>query len=243
MNDNNITERSNPAWFRRGLETGFPIMLGYFAVSLTIGITARIAGLSALQAALSSLLLNASAGEYAAFTVMAAGAGLLEAAVMELVANARYLLMSCSLSQKFSENTRFIHRLIIGFFITDEYFGAAVAVPEKLNPFYYYGMVSLGVPGWVTGTYLGVLLGNILPPRILSALGVALYGMFIAIIIPPAKKSRIIALVISVSFLSSYLLNRLAIFDFMSSSLKIILLTVVIYAAAAVIFPRKEDEQ
>lgn len=218
-------------------------MLGYFAVALTIGITARTAGLTAFQAALSSLLLNASAGEYAAFTVMAAGAGLIEAAVMELVSNARYLLMSCSLSQKFSQDTGFIHRMIVGFFVTDEYFGAAVAVPGKLNPFYYYGMVSLGAPGWVAGTYLGVLLGNILPLRILSALGVALYGMFIAIIIPPAKKSRIIALVVGVSFLSSYLLNRLAVFDFMSSGLKIILLTVIISTAAAIIFPRKEEEQ
>lgn len=240
---NDTIEQSNLTWFRRGLKTGFPIMLGYFAVALTIGITARTAGLTAFQAALSSLLLNASAGEYAAFTVMAAGAGLIEAAVMELVANARYLLMSCSLSQKFSQDTGFIHRMIVGFFVTDEYFGAAVAVPGKLNPFYYYGMVSLGAPGWVAGTYLGVLLGNILPLRILSALGVALYGMFIAIIIPPAKKSRIIALVVGVSFLSSYLLNRLAVFDFMSSGLKIILLTVIISTAAAIIFPRKEEEQ
>ena len=240
---NDTIEQSNLTWFRRGLKTGFPIMLGYFAVALTIGITARTAGLTAFQAALSSLLLNASAGEYAAFTVMAAGAGLIEAAVMELVANARYLLMSCSLSQKFSQDTGFIHRMIVGFFVTDEYFGAAVAVPGKLNPFYYFGMVSLGAPGWVAGTYLGVLLGNILPLRILSALGVALYGMFIAIIIPPAKKSRIIALVVGVSFLSSYLLNRLAVFDFMSSGLKIILLTVIISTAAAIIFPRKEEEQ
>ncbi len=234
--------QSNFFWFRRGLKTGFPIMLGYFAVALTIGITAKSAGLDALQATLSSLLLNASAGQYAAYTMIAAGAGLIEAAVMVLVANARYLLMSCSLSQRLSPDTRLIHRLILGFFITDEYFGAAIAVPGKLNPFYYYGMVSIAAPGWALGTFIGVLLGNILPMRILSALGVALYGMFIAIIIPPARKSRVIALIVAVSFLSSYLLNRLAVFDFMSSGLKTILLTVVISTAAALIFPRKEDD-
>ncbi len=236
-------DQSNITWFRRGLKTGFPIMLGYFAVALTIGITARTAGLTAFQAALSSFLLNASAGEYAAFTVMAAGAGLLEAAVIELVANARYLLMSCSLSQKFSSDTGLIHRMIIGFIVTDEYFGAASAVPGKLNPFYYYGMITLGLPGWVVGTYLGVLLGNILPLRILSALGVALYGMFLAVIIPPARKSRIIALIVGFSFLASFLFNRLAVFDSISSGLKTIILTVVISAIAALIFPRKEDEE
>lgn len=234
-------DRSHLSWFRQGLKTGFPIMLGYFAVSLTIGITARLAGLTAFQAALSSLLLNASAGEYAAFTVMAAGAGLAEAALMELVANARYLLMSCSLSQKFSPDTKLFHRLLVGFFVTDEYFGAAIALPDKLDPFYYYGMVTLAAPGWVAGTYLGVLLGNILPARVLSALGVALYGMFIAIIIPPAKKDRVTALVVCAAFASSYLVNRLAVFSFMSSSLKIIVLTVIISAAAAVIFPRKDE--
>lgn len=235
-------EQSNLSWFKRGLKTGLPIMLGYFAVALTLGITARKAGLTAFQATLTSLLLNASAGEYAAFTMIAAGATLIESAVMVLVANARYLLMSCSLSQKLSDKTSILHRLIIGFYVTDEFFGAAVSVPRKLNPFYSYGMISIAAPGWAIGTYVGVLLGNILPLRILSALGVALYGMFIAIIIPPARKSRVVALIVAVSFAASYLLNRLSLFDFMSSGMKTILLTVVISAAAALLFPRKEED-
>jgi predicted branched-subunit amino acid permease len=236
-----IEENTNAAWFRRGVKNGLPIMTGYFAVALALGITARNIGLTAFQAMLASLTTSASAGEYAAFTLMSAGAGLIEFAVMQLVTNARYLLMSASLSQKLPPNTSLVHRLLVGFGVTDEIFGVAVSVPDKLNPFYNYGMIVVAVPGWALGTYLGVLLGNILPARLVSALSVALYGMFIAVFIPPARKSRVIAGAVGASFVLSFLLNRLAVFDFMSSGIKTILLTVVISAVCAALFPRKED--
>lgn len=235
-------KQENILWFRKGIQNGIPIFLGYLAVSLTLGITARNAGLTALQATLASFTLNASAGEYVAFTLISAGAGYVEVAIMELIANARYLLMSCALSQKLPTETPMLYRLLIGYDVTDEIFGASIGVPGKLNPFYTLGLIVIALPGWAGGTFLGVVLGNILPLRVVSALSVGLFGMFIAVIIPPARKQKIIAVLIVISFALSYIVNKLAFFDFISSGVKIIILTIVIAGAAAVLFPVKEEE-
>ncbi len=232
----------NRYFFLKGIKNGFPICLGYLAVSFTLGITAKNAGMTAWQAMLASLTVNASAGQYAGFTVIAAGGSYLEMAVMELVANIRYLLMSCSLSQKFSPETGLLHRLLVGFDITDEIFGVAISVDGRLNPFYNYGMMTLALPGWSLGAFLGVVMGNILPPGIVSALSVSLYGMFIAIIIPPARKNKILGALINISMTASFLFARLPVFASISSGVKIIILTVVIAGIAAVLFPVKEEE-
>lgn len=229
--------------FEKGLKDGIPISLGYLAVSLALGITASNAGMTAFQATLTSLLINASAGEYVGFTAIAANAAYLEIVFLEAVANARYLLMSCSLSQKLPENTSTLKRIIAGFFITDEIFGASVSVPGKLDVWYTYGLAAAAVPGWATGTCIGVIMGDILPVNIVSALSVGLYGMFIAIFIPPAKKSRIILGLVTVSFILSYLFNSLPVFDMISSGIKIIILTVAISLAAALLFPINEQEE
>ena len=236
-----ITDRKK--WYLKGLRDGIPIMLGYFAVSVTLGIAAKNAGMTAFQATLTSLLINASAGEFIGFTLIAANAGVLEVILMEAVANARYLLMSCALSQKLDSRTPLIHRLLIGFDVTDEIFGVSVSVPGKLNPYYSYGMISLAIPGWATGTFLGVVLGNVLPLRVVSALSVGLYGMFISIFIPPARKNRVIAGLVAVSFAASYAFNALPWFAGISSGVKIIILTVVIALAAAILFPVDQEEQ
>ena len=221
---------------------GIPICLGYFAVSFTLGISAGNAGMTAWQAGLTSFLVNASAGQYAGFTVIAADSGYLEMVVMELIANARYLLMSCALSQKLGTETGLIHRLLVGFDITDEIFGVAVSVPEKLNPFYNYGMMTVALPGWALGTYFGVVMGNVLPTGVVSALSVALYGMFIAIIIPPARKSRVIAGLVAISMAASFLFANLPVVSGLSPGIRTIILTIVIAGGAAVLFPIKEDE-
>ena len=174
--------------FLAGVRDGVPIGLGYLAVAFSLGIAARNAGLNAFQGFLISLLNNASAGEYAAFTVIAADSGFLEMALITLITNARYLLMSCSLSQKFSPDTPLYHRLLVGYDVTDELFGIAIARPGYLDPFYSYGAFLPAIPGWAIGTALGVTAGSILPARLVSALSVALFGMFLAIIIPPSKK-------------------------------------------------------
>ena len=230
----------NRVWLRRGVSDGMPIAMGYFAVSFSLGIAARNAGLSAFQAMLASLLNNASAGEFAAFTLIGAGAGYFEVALMTLIANARYLLMSCALSQKFDASAPLWSRFIVGFDVTDEIFGICVSVPGKLNPHYAYGAMLVALPGWAIGTYLGVLMGNALPARLVSALSVALYGMFVAIVIPPARKSRVILGLVAISMGLSALVALAPLFAFVSEGARVILLTVLISAAAAALFPVSE---
>ena len=176
--------------FCEGMRDGVPIALGYFAVSFSLGIAARNAGLTPIQGFVASLFNNASAGEYAAFSLIAAGATYVEVAIITLIANARYLLMSCALAQRFAPGTPFFHRLIIGYDVTDELFGITIARPGYLNPFYTYGAIALAAPAWAMGTALGIVAGNLLPLRAVSALSVALYGMFLAIIIPPGPEEQ-----------------------------------------------------
>ena len=233
----------NRKQFFRGVRTGIPISLGYLAVSFTLGITAKNAGLSAFQATLTSLLVNASAGQYAAFTCMAAQSGYLETAIIVAVTNARYILMSCSLSQKLPAASKLWHRLVIGFNVNDEIFGMAIAEEDKLNPYYYFGMMAIAMPGWALGTFLGTSVGNILPGSVVSALSVGLYGMFLAVIIPAAKRSKIILGVVILSMVASYVLTVLPLTAAIASGTRTILITVVISALAAVLFPVKEEEK
>lgn len=137
------------------MRDGVPIALGYFAVSFSLGIAARNAGLTPLQGFFASLLNNASAGEYAAFTLIAANATLFQVALITLIANARYLLMSCALAQRFAPGTPFFHRLIIAYDVTDELFGITISRPGCLNPFYTYGAILLAAPAWAFGTAFG----------------------------------------------------------------------------------------
>ncbi len=237
---------NNRVCFRRGIRDGMPIALGYFAVAFTLGIAARNAGFSAVQAMVESLTNNASAGEYAVFSLVAAGAGYMEVAVMTLVANARYLLMSCSLSQKLAPETPLRHRMLVAFDVTDEIFGISIAYPGQLNPWYTYGAIAVAIPGWGLGTFFGVAVGNVLPPQLVSALSVGLYGMFLAIIVPPARKSRVVLALVLLSFAASFLVSRWTLLAGISSGIKTILLTVVISLAAAILFPVKnpgEEEQ
>jgi predicted branched-subunit amino acid permease len=227
----------------KGLRDGIPIGLGYLAVSFSLGVAARGVGLSAFQGFLASLLNNASAGEYAGFTVIGADAPYIEMVLMTLIANARYLLMSCALSQRFSSGTPFYHRLLIGYDVTDELFGLTISRPGSIDPFYTYGAMLIAIPCWAGGTALGVIAGNILPLRIVSALNVALFGMFIAIIIPPARRSRVVAGCVLLSFLASFAASRLPLFSQISSGTKTIILTVAISAAAAALFPVKDEEK
>ena len=226
---------------RDGMRDGLPIALGYFAVSFSLGIAARHAGFTPMQGFWASLLNNASAGEYAAFTLIAAKATYWEVAVITLIANARYLLMSCALAQRFAPGTPFWHRLVIGYDVTDELFGITIARPGYLNPWYTYGAILLAAPGWAVGTALGILAGNALPLRVVSALSVALYGMFLAIIIPPARKNKVVAVLVALSFVLSYACEYLPGLSALSDGTRTIILTVVISAGAAVLFPVKDQ--
>lgn len=227
--------------FINGVRDGIPIALGYFAVAFSLGIVAKKAGLDPFQGFLSSMLNHASAGEYAEFTVIVANAPYIEMAFVILVTNIRYLLMSCALSQKFAPDISFWHRLLVGFGITDEIFGISIGRTGTLNPYYNYGAMSIALPSWSMGTALGIVAGNILPPSVVSALSVALYGMFVAIIIPASKADRIVGGVVVVSFLASFAVSVIPLFDHMSDSMKISLLTVIIAGIAAVLFPVKDE--
>ena len=237
-------KKETQQWFLRGLRDGAPIALGYFAVAFALGIKASGAGMTPWQSALMSLLNVTSAGEAAAIALIGAGTTYVELAFTQLVINIRYLLMSCSLSQKITPETSVLHRLLIGYGVTDEIFGISMGVEGKLTPAYSYGAIAVAVPGWTLGTLLGAILGNILPARANSALGVALYAMFLAIILPPARKNKVIAGLVIVSMLASAALTLLAErlgWTGLTEGFRIIILTVVISAVAALLFPVKES--
>ena len=229
--------------FLSGMRDGIPIALGYLAVSFTLGIACRNIGMSAFDATVMSLTNLTSAGEFAALSIIVAGAGYWEMALSQFVINLRYMLMSASLSQKLAPDTPLYHRLLVGYGVTDEIFGISINVPGRLDPFYTYGAISIASPAWALGTCLGVVLGNVLPDRIVVALSVALYGMFIAIIVPPARKDKTLALLVLVSMAASWAFPLVPFLAGISGGMKIILLTVVISFIAAVLFPLPEEKQ
>lgn len=148
--------------------------------------------------------------------------------------------MSFALSQKIDPNTSFFQRLTMAYGITDEIFGVSIAAPGKLSPYYAYGVMSAAVPGWAFGTLFGVVSGSILPPRLMSALSIALFGMLIAVIIPPAKGDKILSGLIIISMVLSFAFAELPTLSSISSGVKIIILTFLIAGIAAFIFPVKE---
>ena len=228
--------------FLRGMRDGLPIGMGYFAVAFSLGITAQSIGFDALQGFVMSLLNVASAGEYAGLACIATKAALYELALLTLITNARYLLMSCALSQKLPENTSLMQRLLVGFGVTDELFGIAIAYKGKVQPVYLYGAYLVAIPMWAIGTAVGVVAGNLLPQIVVNALSVAIFGMFIAIIIPPAKENRVVAGTVIISFCFSALLTYSHLLD-MSDGTRTILLTILISGFAAAFFPVKDEEE
>lgn len=235
--------KNNKKVFWEGFRDGFPIGLGYFAVAFSLGIVAQNAGLNPIEGFIASFFNVASAGEYALFTSIQAKATYIEIAIITLVVNARYLLMSCALSQRLNPETKFIHRFLVGFGITDEIFGISIARPGYVNPLYNYGAIAISVPLWSLGTSLGIIAGNFLPVRVVSALSVALYGMFIAIIVPPAKKNIVIAIAVAVSFVLSYLCTIIPWIKNISGGTRTIILTVLISAVVAIIKPIKDENR
>ncbi len=232
----------NKIWYKKGLRDGIPIALGYFAVAFTLGIVAKNAGLTAIQTFLATALTNASAGGYAGFKIIEEGAPYIDMALTIFIVNIRYFLMSCALSQKLAPKTPIYHRLIIGFDVTDEIFGISMAAKGNLNPFYTYGAMTVSIPCWATGAALGVVMGNILPLSLVNALSVGLYGMFLAIIIPPARQNKVIAGIVVVSMVLSFAFAKLPLLSQMSSGIRVIILTVIIALAAAILFPIKEED-
>ncbi len=228
------------AAFREGFKDGIPIGIGYFAVAFSLGIAMRNAGITPVQGFLISTLNHASAGEYAAIRAIANHAGLAETILFILVANARYLLMSTAFSQKFSRETSLLHRFLCGFGITDELFALAIAQKGWLRPFYYYGSMCSSIFPWACGSACGIIAGNVLPSRLVSALSVALYGMFLAIITPAAKNDKAVFVSVTAAFVCSYLVSITPLFASLNEGMRTIILTVIIAGAAAWLAPHKE---
>ena len=239
MMKNKNQKKENRLVFRQGLKDGIPIGLGYLAVSFSLGIAAKSAGLTPIQGFVVSLLCMASAGEYVGFLSIAAGAAYIEIAIATLIANARYLLMSTAMSQRMESKLSIKHRFLMAFGITDELFGIAIARPGYLNPYYSYGAFITSAFPWALGTSLGIIAGNMLPARLVSAFSVALYGMFLAVIIPPAKKDKVIAWLIIICFAAGYAATLIPVLKYMTDGTRTIILTVVIASLTAILFPRE----
>ncbi len=227
---------------RDGLHDTIPITLGYFAVAVSLGISGRIAGLTPAQGFLASFLTLTSSGEFAGFQLIADGAVYLEMVLMTLIVNARYLLMSASLSQKLPQSTPLWQRLLIGYGVTDEIFGVSIARKYPLTVYYSLSVILPSAIGWSAGTSVGIVMGNVLPDRAVLALGVALYGMFLAVFIPPARKNKVIAGLVVLSFALSYVFAKVPPLNKISAGNRIILLTIVLAAGAALLFPVPDEE-
>lgn len=220
---------------------GIPISLGYLSVSFGFGIKAVGAGLSVLASSLISATNLTSAGQVAGVDIIAVGGTIIEMILVQLTINIRYSLMALSLSQKLDGKFTFLHRLIASYGITDEIFAVCSAQKQKLTPAYMYGMILISAVGWVTGTALGATAGQLLTESISNALGIVLYGMFMAVIIPPARKQRSVFVVVVVSALISILFKYLL--TAVSSGFAVIISAVIASVIGAVIFPVGEENE
>ncbi|MBQ2700134.1 MAG: AzlC family ABC transporter permease [Clostridia bacterium] len=228
--------------FLKGLRHGVPIALGYLSVSFTFGMKAVADGLTIFQAVAISMLNVTSAGQFAGLPLMLAGAPLVEMALTQLVINLRYALMSLSLSQKLDQTMTTPHRLLASFCNTDEIFAVASSQPGKVSNIYFYGLMLTPYFGWALGTLMGAAAGSLLPPDIRSALGIAIYGMFLAIFIPPAKKQKPVRLVVLLACALSLLMKYAPVLRNVSSGFAIIICAVLAAGYAAFKHPIEEVE-
>ncbi|MGN1126351.1 MAG: AzlC family ABC transporter permease [Ruminococcus sp.] len=229
---------------KKGLKDGIPIALGYISVSFTFGLQSVHSGLSWWEAVMISLTNLTSAGQFAGLDILVRGGGFwIEMACAQLVINLRYSLMSLSLSQKADKSVSGIHRWLIGFGITDEIFAVAMGNRNDVSNKYLYALIFLPIVGWTSGTLLGALAGQVLPMVVRDSLCIAIYGMFLAIIIPPAKKDSAILKVIVISVLLSCAFKWMPLLNQVSSGFVIIICTVVASLIGAIFFPIKEEEE
>lgn len=225
--------------FIRGLWHGVPIALGYLSVSFGFGIMAVRAGLSILAAVGISVTNLTSAGQAAGVGIIAAGGTLVEMALTQLVINIRYSLMGISLSQKLDSSFNIPHRLFVSFGITDEIFAVASSQRGLICPSYMYGLILISFLGWSSGTLLGAAAGQLLPVSVTDAMGIVLYGMFIAIIVPAAKEKRSVLCAASIAIMFSLCFEYLL--TFISGGFAVIISAIIAAAVAAAFFPIEDE--
>lgn len=230
--------------FKRGMRDGIPIAMGYVPVSFTFGLMAVSVGMTWWQALLISVMNLTSAGQFAGLDIMAASGAYMEMALTEFIINLRYALMSLSLSQKLDRSMTLPHRFAISYGITDEIFGVASSRKGEVGKWYFYGLISLPFIGWQAGTLFGALLGGVLPAMVSDVLGIAIYGMFLAIILPQAREGEDAAClkVILVAVAMSCCFRWIPMFRHVSSGFVIIICAVAASALGAWLYPVKEEE-
>lgn len=227
--------------FIKGCKKGLPIALGYFPVAFSFGVLVVSSGLPLGLATLISLTNLTSSGQFAGVSLMLAQASYLEVAMTLLMINARYFLMSLSLNQKIDQKMNTLQRMVVSFGITDETFSVASIEKGTLSFRFLSGFIFVPIIGWTSGTLVGETLMNILPVAIQNAMGIALYGMFLAIIVPASAKSKPILEVVLVSALCAILFYYVPFFQFLSSGLKLIIATLAGAIYGAWRYPYKED--
>ena len=226
--------------FSKGMSHGIPICLGYLSVSFGFGILAVRSGLSVFQSAAVSATNLTSAGQLGGVEVIRHAGTLIEMILVQLTINIRYSLMALSLSQKLDKRFTFPHRLAASFGITDEIFAVCSAQKERITPSYMYGMIFVAFLGWVTGTVMGAAAGSLLPEAVTNAMGIVLYGMFLAIIVPPAKKEKSVLLAVALAAVISIVFTYFV--KAVSSGFAVIISAVAASAAAAALFPVSDEE-
>lgn len=228
--------------FKEGLKDGLPIGFAYFAVSFSLGIAAHNAGMNSVQGFFMSLLTIASAGEYAGINAIRAQSSYLALAVLILITNSRYLLMSTVLSQKVNPEQSPLHRFGMAYGITDELFALAVAKEGYTPPSYVYGSICSSIPLWAIATPLGIICGDVLPDIVVVSLSASIFGMFLAIVLPPARKDKKIFMVVLSSYIASFLFSVIPLTAKIPSYIQVMILTLSISMIAAYFKTKREQE-
>lgn len=229
--------------FFEGVRDGLPICLGYFSVSMAFGMTAVLSGIPLWAAVVISLTNLTSAGQFAGMNLIVTGGAFVEIALTTLIINIRYFLMSISVSQKVEQKMSMKERLAVAFGITDEIFAVSMQRNHKLTTAYMAGLILISLLGWTGGTWIGGAVTSLMPEVLSNAMGIALYGMFIAIIIPPAKEHKNVLFAVVLAILASVACNYLPVVKNLSSGWTIILVTIVVCMVAAWLFPVEESEE
>lgn len=228
---------------KEGIKDGVPIALGYFSVSVAFGVSAVGAGVPWWGSSLISLTNLTSAGQKAGVDVMAVGGSVLLIVLTTLIINMRYFLMGVSMSQKVEEKMPIWQRLLVAFGITDEIYAVSMGKKHDLTAPYMAGLIIPPIFGWTGGTVLGSVATNFMPTVLADAMGIALYGMFIAVIVPPMKENRKVLGAVVLAILLSIMFTYLPYINKLETGWAVIIITVVVSSIAATFFPVKEDAE
>ncbi|MBQ8311392.1 MAG: AzlC family ABC transporter permease [Clostridia bacterium] len=238
-----VAKNESPYRYLQGLKDGIPIGLGYLSVSFGFGISAVGEGLRVLEALIISMTNLTSAGQVAGVTVIVAGGTLLEMALTQLVINLRYSLMGITLTQRLDDRCHTGHRLLMSFGLTDEIFALAASKPYPVGPSYFYGLMTAPYIGWAGGTLMGALAGSILPENLRAAMGIMIYAMFVAIILPPMKQNRGVLLTVMLAAALSCCMAYIPVLNAVSDGFAIIICAVLAAVVMAVLRPISDGEE